>query len=58
MKFRSRKFIITVLVVAISAIGLFTGKLESGDFAAIISAAIVSYSFANAAGYFKNVVDK
>ena len=58
MKYRSRKFIVTILVIIISAIGLFTGNLQSNDFATIVSAAIVSYSFTNAAGYFSNVVNK
>lgn len=53
-KYRSRKFLISVFVQAVATAALFTGALSGGEFVTISSANIVSYSFANAATYFKN----
>ena len=52
-KFRSRKFLITIVALLSACAGLLTGKLASADFATVASACVVAYSFANAATYFK-----
>lgn len=53
-KFRSRKWMLTILIQVSSIIGLFSGHLDGGNYATISSANIVAYSFANAAEYFAN----
>lgn len=50
--YRSRKWILS-LIILISSIGFLAwGKLAGSDFAGICSALIVSYNFANAAEFF------
>lgn len=46
-KFMSRKFLITLLVILVAAV-----KLDGSDLALVLSAAIGSYSLANAGTYF------
>lgn len=53
-KYRSRKFILSVFIQLASTVALFTGFLDSGNYAGISSANIAAYSFANAANLFSN----
>lgn len=52
-KYRSRKFMLSVGIQVISTVALFSGFLDSNDYAIISIANIATYNFANAAGWFK-----
>ena len=51
-KFRSRKFLVTLLVQVPASFAMATGKITGADYAMISSAVIASYSFANVAAAF------
>jgi len=53
-KFRSRKWLLSCFIQGSATIALMMGKLTGADFAAISSATIASYSFANAVEYWKS----
>ncbi len=52
-KYRSRKFMLSVGIQVISSIALFSGFIDGANYAMISSSNIASYSFANAAEFFK-----
>jgi len=47
-KYRSRKWILTNLILAVTSVGLFSSKLDGGDFASIIMILAAAYPLANA----------
>lgn len=53
-KFRSRKFMLSVGIQAISSVALFLGHLNGDNYAMISSTNIAAYSFANASEFFKS----
>ncbi len=45
---------LSVGILLVSSVALLLGKISGGDWATIATGIGVSYSFANAAGFFKN----